>query len=315
MSKNEVSDKELSTIIPILQRLLLSDKQTRDRIQKMGLNILPCNFYSSTPSIEEIENSFEYNTETPPYLNTKIFDDERFLQTLDKLTQFSKEFNPPMDGDEVSCQRFFWKNTMFSHSDAMAYYCFIRLLKPAAIVEIGAGYSTLVALEAAEKNGRGSITCIEPFPRNSLINNKKINLHSIIAQKIQPKFLNDLLQDGDILFIDSTHTVKSGSDCLHIYLRLLPEIKKNIYVHVHDVFLPFGLPKDWLLNHHLFWTEQYLLLAFLIDNPKASLIYGSNYNALRYSTQMKAFMEDKFSIGGGSVWFKYNGSDSNATQS
>jgi hypothetical protein len=81
-------------------------------------------------------------------------------------------------------------------------------------------------------------------------------------------------------------------------------------VHVHDVFLPFGMPKDWLLNRHLFWTEQYLLLAFLLDNPKASLVYGSMFNEKWQTALMGDFMGGKSIIGGGSVWFTYNGNTS-----
>jgi len=233
----------------------------------------------------------------------------------------------------------------------MAYYCFVRLVQPATIVEIGSGFSTLVALEAAERNGFGAVHCIEPFPREFLRNDPRVILHEMKAQDIQPQFLNDVLRlfgncrgdlagnhnllgvtaappqqvgvastpitgnpkepvllDNDIFFVDSTHTVKTGSDCLHIFLRLLPEIKRDIYVHIHDVFLPFGMPKEWLLSQQIFWTEQYLLLAFLIDNPKASVLYGSTYNAKWNSPLMRELMNGKCMFGGGSLWFKYNGS-------
>ena len=304
---NKVNDKDISMAMPILKRLAWCNKETREKIQKMGINVLPCDFYSSTPSIKEITESFEYAADTPPFLNTQIFEEHRFLKTLEKIAKFSNEFNPPVDEDKKNRLRFFWNNSQFSYSDAMSYYCFIRHIQPSTIIEIGAGFSTLVALEAIEKNGIGSVTCIEPFPRKFLINNKAIDLHCIKAQEVQAGFLNDILHDGDILFVDSTHTVKSGSDCVHIYLRLLPEIRRNIHVHVHDIFLPFGLPMDWLLNRQIFWTEQYLLLALLIDNPKASLVYGSNFNAKQHPFMMEKFMGGKYPFGGGSAWFQYNG--------
>jgi hypothetical protein len=311
----QVSDEEISLVTPILQRLVWADKETRAKIQKAGVIVLPCDYYSNIPSIEEIENSYEYTSAEPPYLNAPIFDEHIILQTLEKISQFSDEFNPPLGGDEENGQEFFWKNNWFSNSDAMAYYCFVRWLKPATIVEIGAGFSTLVALEAMEKNQTGSVHCIDPFPRKFLINDERIALHSVKAQEIDAGFLNDTLQDGDMLFIDSTHTVKTGSDCLHIYLRLLPEIRRNIFVHAHDVYLPFGLPKEWLLNLQRFWTEQYLLLAFLIDNPKASLIYGSKFNGRWYPERMDALMGGKYLRGGASVWFKYNGNPNGNSRS
>lgn len=306
MSRIEVTDQEISLVGPILQRLIWADKKTRAKIQKFGVNVLPANFYSNTPSIEEIESSYEYATVEPPYLNTQVFDKKRFEQTLEEIIEFSSEFNPPVDGDEENCQGFFWKNSMFSYSDAMSYYCFVRMIQPMNIVEIGSGFSTLVALEAIDKNKSGMVHCFEPFPREFLKKDNRIDLHAVKAQDISPEFLNDILQDNDILFIDSTHTVKTGSDCLHIYLRLLPQIKRNIFVHVHDVFLPFGMPQPWLLDHQYFWTEQYLLLAFLVDNPKASVCYGSNYNANWNPPLMQKLMGDKYPFGGCSIWFKYN---------
>jgi len=307
MSKFKISRIIFLPAAGVLRRFLWTNKSTRAKIQRLGFNIVPSNFYSNTPSVDDIESSFEYTSDQPPYFNAQLFDDGRFRGTLEKLLEFSKEFDPPADGDEEKCSRFFWKNSQFSYSDAMAYYCFTRWLKPATIVEIGAGFSTLAALEAIEHNQTGSIHCIEPFPRKFIEADRRISLHAVKAQEVQAEFLNDIIRDGDILFIDSTHTVKTGSDCLHIYLRLLPQIRRNIYVQVHDVFLPFGMPKEWLLDQQIFWTEQYLLLAFLIDNPKASLVYGSHFNTIRHPDLMAALMGGKNLSGGGSVWFSYNG--------
>src|SRR5262245_21645340 len=104
----ELTDQEISLVVPILQRLVWSDKETRAKIQKFELNVLPINFYSNTPSIEEIESSYEYTVDEPPYFNPKVFDQKTFRRTLEQLLEFSMEFNPPLDGDEDNCQRFFW---------------------------------------------------------------------------------------------------------------------------------------------------------------------------------------------------------------
>lgn len=308
MTDYQVSDEELALVIPILQRLVWADVATREKLQAGGIDVIPGGFYSSIPSIAEIKQSFEYTEDLPPYLNSKLFDAARFATWLHKLIPFAAEFNPPIAGSEQNCRQFFWENSQFSYSDAMSYYTFVRLLRPKRIIEIGAGFSTLVALEALASNESGSITCIEPYPRDFLQTNNTIELKTIPAQELQPDFLNANLNDGDVLFIDSTHTVKSGSDCLHLYLRLLPQIKRDIYVHVHDVFLPFGLPQSWLLQRQIFWTEQYLLMAWLLDNPKTELIYGSSFNAMQHPELLTELMGNKYPIGGGSVWFHYKGS-------
>ena len=310
MNIPKVSEEEISLVGPILQRLMWADVKTREKIQKYGVNVLPINFYSEIPSIAEINRSYEYCDDEIPYLNLDLFQDDLILTTLKRITEFSIEFNPEFEGNEDNCVDFFWENSQFSYCDPMAYYCFVRDIKPNNIVEIGGGFSTLVGLNALEMNNKGIINCIEPFPRHFLSKIKKLNLIQKKAQDITRDFINSQLDEGDILFIDSTHTVKTGSDCLHIYLRLLPYITKDIYVHVHDIFLPDGMPKEWLLNKQIYWTEQYLLMALIIDNPKIEVIYSSHYNSMKNKNNLETFMGGKYPIGGSSFWFKYNGSNS-----
>jgi hypothetical protein len=309
MSEFELTEELILSISPILKRLAEADRETRAKLQNTyGVDVIAVNYYSNTPSIDEIENSYEYQSDDPPYLNTDVFEHETLQQMLRQLLKFSAEFTPPVDGDENNPNSFFWGNSMFSYSDAISYYSFVRLIRPASIVEIGSGFSTLVAIEAVEKNQFGTIHCIEPYPRQFLKQEKRINIHPLKAQDISSEYLNEILRDNDILFIDSTHTVKAGSDCLHIYLRLLPKIKRDIFIHVHDVFLPFAMPEQWQLDYQYYWTEQYLLLAFLIDNPKAKVLYGSTYNVMWNWPLMEKLMEKKSRVGGGSLWFRYNGS-------
>jgi hypothetical protein len=304
-----LTDEELAIAIPVMQKLLWADKEQRKEVQAHGLNVIPSNIYSNTPSISETLASYEYS-EAAPYLNTAIFDEHKMRAELSSLIPFSADFSAPPHGEEETCDYFFWNNPMFSFSDAMSYWAYIRRLKPRRIVEVGSGFSSLIALEALNRNGKGQLTCIEPFPRpfvSQLGTKKAIDLHVIRAQEVSPELLNALLSDGDILFIDSTHTVKTGSDCLHIYLRLLPCIRKRIYLHVHDIFLPFGMPQSWMFDHHFYWTEQYLLMAWMIDNPRASLLYGSAYHNHFNPDLLDSFMHGQFPRGGGSVWLEYDG--------
>lgn len=305
-----LTENEFNVAIPAIQKLVWAERGQREKLQALGLNVVPINFYSNTPSISDVLNSYEYADSVVPYLNDAIFDKNFLCGELSALIAFAEDFNPPENGDEENCDHFFWKNSQFSYSDAMSYYAYIRRIKPKTVIEIGCGFSSLVALEALEKNGTGKLKCIEPFPRpfiTSFGNSGTIDLHKMRAQDVTPEMLNSMLSDGDILFIDSTHTVKTGSDCLHIYLRLLPHINKKIYVHVHDVFLPFGMPQNWLLNTQIFWTEQYLLLAWMIDNPRVSLLFGSAYHNHFNPGILDSLMYGRFSKGGGSFWLEYNG--------
>lgn len=304
---------KISILLNELKEVVWADRSLRRVVEDAGIKVSPCNYYSGIPSLAEIENSFEYSDgfqDKPPYCDSDIFSSpEESRQLLEAIVDYSDEFQPPEDGNEESPERFFWKNSQYSHSDAMSYYALLRHIKPGKIIEIGSGFSTLVAAEAVDKNGVGHITCIEPYPRKFLQRMKQIDLIERPAQEITVDWLNNNLNDGDVLFIDSTHTVKTGSDCLHIYLRLLPKIKRNIYVHVHDIFLPFGLPEQWLADLHIYWTEQYLLLGFLLDNPKVQFLYGSAYHQWANKELLEKFMHGRAKAGGGSFWFKYCGSD------
>ncbi|NWA25402.1 class I SAM-dependent methyltransferase [Pseudomonas gingeri] len=237
-----VTDEEFNAALPVMQKLLWVDPLDRARVQEHGLNVVPSNFYSNTPSLSEIASSYEYTETEPPYLNCGLFDQDAQRAELRELIPYAVDFTPEEVGDEETCTSYFWKNGQFTCSDAVAYYAYVRRIRPKTIVEIGSGFSSLIALEALGKNGSGRLLCIEPFPGpfiTSLANEGALELQTLRAQELTVEMLNATLEDGDILFIDSTHTVKTGSDCLHIYLRLLPRITKKIFVHVHDVFLPF----------------------------------------------------------------------------
>ena len=168
--------------------------------------------------------------------------------------------------------------------------------------------ASLVAKAALKKNGKGTLLCIEPFPLDWM--DARTDQFDIIKKKVQllsHDYFNDLLGDGDILFIDSTHTVKNGSDCLHLYLRILPNIKSNIFVHAHDIFLPDGFPKRLMLEKRVFWTEQYLLYAYLLDNPKTQVLFGSAVNKKWFGQKLDRFMRGRRRSGGGSFWLSLKG--------
>jgi hypothetical protein len=289
-----------------LRRLAWGDVETRRDLQRHGVDVLPSNFYSSTPSVEEIEGSFEYApSPSPPYLDERLFDHDRLTAHLHELSAYAGELSPPEEGNERNPSTFFWRNGQFSHSDAMAYYCMVRHLRPPTIVEVGGGFSTLVAVEALRRNGAGRLVCVEPFPQPFLARLPGVELIRAKAQALDAAAFGDLLADGSFLVIDSTHTVKTGSDCVHLYLRVLPRLDRELVVHAHDVFLPFGLPQEWLLHRQISWTEQYLLLALLTDNPRAELLFGSAYHLDRNPELLTGLMGGKFPAGGGSFWFRY----------
>jgi hypothetical protein len=249
----------------------------------------------------EIESA--YDTPDPGRYDL-IFKDAAFLaEFLEDMTFYSEDFDPPIEPQADGS--FSWKNEYFSYSDAMAYYAMVRRTKPKTIIEVGCGWSTLVADLAIRRNGSGRILCVEPYPSPML--NSIQSVESILQTRVQDvdlAFFNDNLEPGDVLFIDSTHTVKANSDCLHLYLRILPEISKTIYVHVHDVMLPFMFSQETLRDSQIYWTEQYLLYAYLLRNASVRVLYGSRYHLHANRGLLKAFMHGRYGEGGGSLWFE-----------
>lgn len=303
--KSQLSKKELKTLIDLAKKVLWSDVGTRKILQDNKVNIVPANFYSDIPLIDEVNKSFEYREEGSEVYNSEIFNKNYLKGFIEKLYGYSEEFNPQTEGNREDPDGFFWGNPAFSYSDAMSYYCIIRHFKPDHILEIGSGFSTLVANEALMKNGKGKLTLIEPYPKNFL---RKLDCVDTViesfVQDIPVTELIELIESSDIWFIDSTHTVKVGSDCLYLYLLVMPEISKDIIIHSHDIHLPYGLPKKQVLEKHIYWTEQYLLYAYMLDNPKIDVLFSSAYANKELPDSLNQLMQGKYPKGGASIWYK-----------
>jgi predicted O-methyltransferase YrrM len=159
----------------------------------------------------------------------------------------------------------------FGKIEAQALYAVTKNLKPNKIFEIGSGSSTYCMLKAGAKD----ITCIEPFPSRLLKNQKKIKLIKKNVQDVDVKKFQSL-NENDILLIDSTHTLKIGSDVSYIYLEILPQLKKGVIVMIHDIFFPYNYQRDADKSMYQ-WMETQILQAFLINNPKVEILFCLSY--------------------------------------
>src|SRR5712692_10032325 len=104
-----------------------------------------------------------------------------------------------------------WNQDWFPRLDAAAAYAMVRTLAPKRIVEIGSGHSTrFLARAVADGRLDTRITAIDPQPRASL-EGLKVRWLKQPAQSAEPG-LFERLEERDILFIDSSHQLKPGSD-------------------------------------------------------------------------------------------------------
>ena len=298
---------ELERAARALKHVMWDRPDVRHMLARVGIHVTPANFYSVLPTPDELDASFEY-AEHAPYLDERVFDAARLRAFLtEELHPYAHEFDPPVEDPGGDRPAFHWKNPAFSWSDAMAYWCVLRATKPATVLEVGSGWSTLVARAALDRNGGGRLVCVEPYPMAWLRDVPGVELHEQRVQSLDSRWFDEQLRDGDVLFIDSTHTVKTGSDCAHLYLRVLPRLRADLLVHAHDIYLPFGIPAQKVVRQHIYWNEQYVLMALLLENPRFEVVYGSAYLHAFERPALDALMHGRWRPGGASFWFRRTG--------
>jgi hypothetical protein len=257
--------------------------------QERGLHIMPVHFYTPIPNTTELKVA-----ECSEMVGIDLREEEQ-LRLL-------REVFPPLQA-EVAGTLFDTVN--FGGTDALALYCMIRHIRPATILEVGGGASTLISLRALERNGGGRIRSIDPYPGAEL-REATAKGAAIVPARVQdvPLAEFEALRSGDVLFIDSTHTVRRGGDVTFLILEVLPRLQPGVYVQVHDIFLPFDYPLEWARDLKLFWGEQYMLQAFLSLNPDFRVVLANNWLATVHLSAMRAAFPVSTWWGGGSFWIR-----------
>jgi predicted O-methyltransferase YrrM len=155
----------------------------------------------------------------------------------------------------------------------------MRHFRPRRIVEVGSGFSTAAMLDTIDRDpalGSTKITCIEPYSKRLrwLLRKQdsegRVTVIDDVVQTVEPKFFESL-EENDILFIDSSHCAKVGSDVNHLFFEVLPRLRPGVLIQVHDIGYPFEYPKSWILSGRS-WNEAYLLRAFLQFNDRFALV-------------------------------------------
>ena len=233
---------------------LLFLAQSRPEISdRWGYHIRPIHYYEPLPDFRTITAEQISRRRTYPGIDFRW---EEQLRLLGELARYRNEL------DDLS---FDFGNDFFSGLDAAVYYSLIRHLQPQRIIEIGGGYSTQIAATALAHNGKGRLTCVEPYPAARLTTQTGVEIIKKRVEEIDVDFFAGL-DTNDILFIDSSHAVKFGSDVCYEFLEVLPRLNPGVWIHVHDIFFPHDYPAEWLLDRRLALNEQYLLEAFLAFN-------------------------------------------------
>jgi hypothetical protein len=149
------------------------------------------------------------------------------------------------------------------------------------------------------------LVCIEPYPRPFLAAGVP-GVSELVEQRLELSDLTrfDRLEPGDVLFIDSSHVAKTGSDVNILYFDVLPRVSSGVHVHIHDIFLPHDYPVDWVLGENRCWNEQYVVRALLMYSQRYRPVFGSAYAMHRFPDLVAAALgrAPGRGFGGGSLW-------------
>ena len=273
------------------------------RWERRGFHVTPVHFYKPIPDTQSLPETLW--THPSDLAGVEMNETTQLEMLREHIPRFRDEYEQLPASSLGRNGGFYVNNTLFGGVDALVAYCFVRHFKPRTIIEVGSGFSSLILGQAAERNKTSSVICIEPFPREFLREGFP-GLRSLIEKKVQDIELEffSQLESGDILFIDSSHTVKIGSDVNYLFLEVLPRLRPGVIVHVHDIFLPFEYRRDWVLDELRFWSEQYLLQAFLAFNSEFEVLMANSYLNHYYQNDLKAAFPTLGSWEGGSFWMR-----------
>jgi len=289
MIEQKLRDLMAVGLANILRRFAFDPKYF-DLWQSQGYHIKPTSFYSPLPDTRELLNNIW--DDISPNLGGIEWNEVQQLQFLKIFPEkYFHEYNVFTERKPNNNSQFYLGNVSFETVDAEILYCMVRYFRPHQIIEIGSGYSSLLAAEALAKNisegYQGCFTAIEPYPPEFLRHKLPITIQ-LLEQPVQKVPLERFtsLKSGDILFIDSSHVCKVGSDVHYEFLKILPCLAPGVIIHVHDIFLPAEYPKQWVKDWHRFWNEQYILQAFLSFNSAFEVLWAGSYMHLYHKDKL-----------------------------
>ena len=275
---------------------------------EVKLFVPPGHFHSPVPDPAEADKQLSRQAGPPPAAVTGIAMDIAAMHRLwDVLAcgmadcDYTEKKSPS--------RRFYYENDFYSYGDALVFRSMLKHFAPRRLVEIGSGFSSAVALDTRDAFGVApEMTFIEPHPerlRSLLREGDEVRTHVLVSQ-VQDVDLAvfDTLQANDILFVDSSHVVKTGSDLHHILFEVMPRLAPGVILHFHDIFWPFEYPAAWAVDQLRGWNEIYMLRAFLTSNPGFEILFFNDYYAKLYATSVVATAPLMVRNPGGGLWLK-----------
>lgn len=252
--------------------------------QDYGLQLLPAHYYSPAPQTKSLPADTWTRCSEMPGVRPNAQKQLALLATLAR--RFRKEYEaiPARKPEGSPPYTYFSSNGYFDDIEGHILYSVVRHFRPRRVIEIGSGNTTYLFAQAIARNRKSDrryrcdLTAIEPYP-NEVLRAGFPGLTRLIAQPLREVPLSEFQKLGrnDILFIDSSHVLKIGSDVQREILEIIPRLAKGVIVHFHDIFLPMEYPRNWVEEMNRYFTEQYLLQAFLEFNDSFEILLAPGY--------------------------------------
>jgi predicted O-methyltransferase YrrM len=266
----------------------------------------PGHFYSPLPSPSEIADAGARDLFEPKTRFAAL--DLREAEQLALAEKFAEYYpQQPFSEKPTPGRRFYLDNPSYSHHDAIILYCMLRHLQPKRIIEVGSGFSSaaLLDINSFAMDGRMHLTFIDPDMTRlrPLLGVGDEGRATLIEQRLQelPLDVFAALEANDVLFIDSSHVSKVGSDLHRLIFDILPVLRPGVHVHIHDVPGNLEYPRDWFEEGRA-WNEVYLLRAFLMYNRAFVVKFFSMWFYHNHHAFLRAHLPLCAQGGGGQIW-------------
>jgi predicted O-methyltransferase YrrM len=280
------------------------EAQTNKALQTNApLFVPPGHYYSPIVSLADLDRETIAGASQPLDI---ALDADAMLEHLRAITQ---HYQPGQFPASQADARFHLDNGFFGIGDAITLSGMISEYRPTQIIEVGSGYSSAVILDTLDKLGLETpCTFIEPYPQrlNGLLreaDHGRVTIHESPVQKV-PMDVFEALNSGDMVFFDTTHVSKTGSDVNHEIFEVLPRLKSGVLIHFHDMFNKFEYPLSWIFDHNRSWNEIYTLRAFLMNNDAYEILLFSDFIARVRQPESLALCHDFMINPGGALWLR-----------
>ena len=276
-------------------------------------NFMPLgHFYSLYPDMEaggKFEKKYLELCRSDREVLDINFNIETQLDYLEKMKELRPSLPAWTDESERANSKYRYQTdaTACCVPDATCLHFILRLLNPKRLIEVGSGWSSAVTLDTNEfyLNNAMEVSFIEPYPDtlNKILKTedtyeiKKCGLEDVVLSYFEQ------LEKGDILFIDSTHVSKIGSDVNYLLFEILPRLKKGVYILFHDIFYPFEYPYEWIKKEGWIWNELYMLRTFLMNNKDYKIMFFFDYLAKKHPEKIRECL-NMHNPSGGSIWIE-----------